>query len=221
VWFTVLLMALAISTEPFRLGMTVLMLNRPRPVAHLAAFLAGGFIMAIAMGLFVLFVLQTTIAKSANTALPLMQIGLGVAGLLVAALLMSGIRIRRLERASEEQEPPSKLRNLLNREAPWLAGVAGVAIALPSVDYLAVLTVISASDAAPSAQIGALLMFNVIAFTLVEVPLACYLFAPERTRAVMDRLNQWMADHRRWTLVIMLLVVSSILLVTGFVGLHD
>ena len=52
-WFTVLLMALAISTEPFRLGMTVLMLNRPRPIAHLFAFLCGGFIMAIAVGLVV------------------------------------------------------------------------------------------------------------------------------------------------------------------------
>jgi len=220
VWFTVLLMALAISTEPFRLGMTVLMLNRPRPVAHLSAFLAGGFAMAIAMGMFVLFVLHSTVAKSANTALPLMQIGLGIAGLLVAVVLMSGVKIRQLEGGQRDQGTPSKLRSLLNREAPWLAGVAGVAIALPSVDYLAVLTVISASDQPPAAQIGALLMFNVIAFAFVEGPLACYLFAPERTRAVMDRLNQWMSDHRRWTLVIMLVVVSVILLVTGFVGLQ-
>lgn len=219
-WLTVLLMGAAISTEPFRLGMTVLLLNRPRPVAHLFAFLCGGFLMAIAVGVLVLFVLETTISKSANAALPIGQIGLGAAGLLIAAVVASGVKIARFERAPKEPGSPSKWRNLLDREAPLLAGVAGVAIALPSVDYLAVLTVILASGEPRGAQFGALLMFNTIAFVFVEVPLGAYVFAPNQTRAFMDKLNQWMTDHRRWTLVIMLVVVSSILLVTGVVGLQ-
>ena len=44
-WITLLVMAVAVSLEPFRIGMTLLLLNRPRPVLQLLAFLAGGFTM--------------------------------------------------------------------------------------------------------------------------------------------------------------------------------
>lgn len=217
-WFTVLLMALAISTEPFRLGMTVLMLNRPRPVQHLLAFLCGGFIMAIVVGLVVLFVLRTAMTQSTGPTLPILQLVIGGAALLIAAIVLSGVRLRRGKPAAAKT--PSKWRTRLTGESPLLAGVAGIAIALPSVDYLAVLTVILASGATATAQISALLMFNVIAFAFVEIPLAGYLFAPNRTRALMNRLNQWMSEHRRWTLSAMLVVVGCILLASGVIGLQ-
>ena len=44
-WITVVAVAIAVSLEPFRIGMTVLMLSRPRPILQLLAFLAGGFVM--------------------------------------------------------------------------------------------------------------------------------------------------------------------------------
>jgi len=40
-WFTILVMAVAVSLEPFRIGMTVLMLNRPRPMLQLLVFRAA------------------------------------------------------------------------------------------------------------------------------------------------------------------------------------
>ena len=40
-WITVLVMAIAVSLEPFRIGMTALMLNRPRPVLQLLAQMTG------------------------------------------------------------------------------------------------------------------------------------------------------------------------------------
>jgi hypothetical protein len=53
---TVLVMAFAVSVEPFRIGMTVLMLNRPRPALQLLEFLFGGFAMGTTVGLVVLLV---------------------------------------------------------------------------------------------------------------------------------------------------------------------
>jgi hypothetical protein len=53
-WITLLVMAIAVSFEPFRLGMTVLILNRPRPTLQLLAFLGGGFAMGTTVGLVVL-----------------------------------------------------------------------------------------------------------------------------------------------------------------------
>ncbi|HEX7826488.1 MAG TPA: GAP family protein, partial [Mycobacterium sp.] len=52
-WITILVMALAVSLEPFRIGMTVLMLNRPQPMLQLLAFLCGGFFMGTTVGLIV------------------------------------------------------------------------------------------------------------------------------------------------------------------------
>ena len=48
IWITLLAMAVAVSLEPFRIGMTILMMTRPRPLLQLLTFLAGGFAMGIA-----------------------------------------------------------------------------------------------------------------------------------------------------------------------------
>jgi hypothetical protein len=76
-WITVLVMALAVSLEPFRIGMTVLMLNRPRPILQLFAFLTGGFVMAATFGLVVLFLLRPALSGSAHFTLPNVQIASG------------------------------------------------------------------------------------------------------------------------------------------------
>ncbi len=86
-WITVLLMAVAVSLEPFRVGMTVLMLNRPTPVLQLLAFLSGGFAMGTTVGLVVLLMVRPQLLGSAHFTLPKVQIVIGVLVLLVAALL--------------------------------------------------------------------------------------------------------------------------------------
>jgi Sap, sulfolipid-1-addressing protein len=86
-WITLLVMAVAISLEPFRIGMTVLMLNRPRPTLQLLAFLCGGFAMGMSVGLVVLFVLQRRLLHSSHVSLPGAQILIGTLALLTAAVL--------------------------------------------------------------------------------------------------------------------------------------
>ena len=92
-------------------------------------------------------------------------------------------------------------------------------MALPSVDYLAVLAVIVASGAAPITQVGALLMFNVVAFAFVEVPLFAYLVAPERTRALMTALHGWIRSRSAARVDALLAAVGCVLLVVGVTGL--
>jgi hypothetical protein len=97
--------------------------------------------------------------------------------------------------------------------------VAGLGIALPSIDYLTVLAVIVASGTARSTQVGALLVFNVVAFTLVELPLVAYLLAPDRTRALMTSLNDWIQSRRRRGVAAVLVAVGCVLLGAGIAGL--
>lgn len=229
-WLTVLFMALAVSTEPFRLGMTVLMLNRARPAVDLLAFLIGGFVMGITVGLIVLFALRPVADAGADSSaftLPKVQIGIGLVALAAAAVLAvlrpsltgpsrTGPDSGAAPAAGAE---PGRLarhaRRLMSTQSPWVAGVAGLGIALPSIDYLAALAVILASEAPATHQIGALVMFNAVAFAMVEVPLIAYLFAPEKTRAAMARLNGWFAANRRSALALTLAVIGSVLLGVG------
>jgi hypothetical protein len=223
-WITLLAMAVAVSLEPFRIGMTVLMINRPQPLLQLVAFLAGGFAMGITVGLIVLFVLRPALG-SAHFTLPGVQIVVGVVLLINAALVATGLRVGKRDEgfaglASRRLEPlATRTRQLLNGRSLRTAAVAGLGIALPSVDYLAVLALIVASGAAASVQVGALLLFNVVAFGFVEIPLICYLVAPDRTRAGLSALQDWLRTRRRRAVTILLAVVGCVLLAAGLAGL--
>ncbi|WP_445168121.1 GAP family protein [Mycolicibacterium sp. Dal123E01] len=209
-WFTLLLMAVAVSLEPFRIGMSVLMLNRPRPHLQLTAFLCGGFLMGLTVGVVVLFALESRIPASAHFTLPRVQIVIGALALLAAAILAVT--------KGRDRTPPAWLSRLLDGQSLWVAGVAGLGIALPSIDYLAALAVIAAGAVAPAVRFGALITFNVVAFALVEIPLVAYLVAPQRTRAAMTALHGWVRARRRREVAVLLAVVGAVLLVAGLVG---
>jgi hypothetical protein len=221
VWFTVFIMACVTSTEPFRLAMTVVMLGRPRPVLTLLSFLAGGFITGMSVGVVVLFGLRSVITQSQDLVLPILEIGLGIVAWLIAAFLVvrrPAVQDPEAQAARPPNNAPKRftsLRSYLNGHSPIIAGLTGISIALPSVDYLAALAVILASGAAWTTQVGALLMFNLIAFAFVELPLVGYLFAPQRTRLAMTALNDWIAAHRRLTVAGGLAIVGTILIITG------
>src|SRR3954469_24199913 len=200
-WITLLAMAVAVSLEPFRIGMTIVMMNRPRPLLALLTFLAGGFAMGITVGIVVLFILRPALG-SAHFTLPRVQIVVGALLLINAAVVATGVFHRRGDGAtnfgSGRFEPlPTRTRALLDGRSPWTAGVAGLGIALPSVDYLAVLALIVASGAAASTQFTALMVFNVVAFGFVELPLIAYLVAPDRTRATLTALQEWVRRRQR------------------------
>ncbi|MBU9762500.1 GAP family protein [Mycobacterium sp. TNTM28] len=219
-WITLLVMAAAVSLEPFRIGMTVLMLNRPRPLLQLLAFLIGGFVMGTAVGLIVLFALRPALG-SAHFTLPRVQLVVGALALVAAAFFATG-RPAALLAPKPDREPGwlmTRTKQLLGGHSLWTASVAGLGIALPSVDYLAALALIVASGAAASTQVGALLLFNVVAFGLVEIPLISYLIAPERTRATLSALQTWLQTQRHRKVAAVVAIVGGVLLIAGLVGL--
>lgn len=210
-----MLMALAVSLEPFRIGMTVVMVNRPRPALQLLAFLAGGFVMGTAVGVVVLFVLRPALDSTQFT-LPVIQIVVGAVVLANAALIAAGW----IGRApSGDGRLLGVARRLFGGRSLWIAGVAGLGIALPSVDYLAALALIVASGAAASVQFGALITFNVVAFALVEVPLLAYLVAPEQTRAALIVVHDRVRAGGRRAVAALLAAVGGVLVGVGVLGL--
>ena len=210
-WITLLVMAAAVSMEPFRIGMCVVMLNRPRPRLQLAAFLGGGFLMGLSVGLVVLFALTSLLPESARFTLPKVQVAVGVLALLAAAIVATT--------RGRSRTPPVWLTRLRDGQSLWVAGAAGLGIALPSVDYLAALAVIAAGATTIVSRSAALLTFNVVAFALVEVALLAYLVAPQRTHAAMTALHHWVAARGRRGVAALLAAVGTVLLVVGLLGM--
>ncbi|MGO9158010.1 GAP family protein [Mycobacterium sp.] len=238
-WITVLVMALAVIFEPIRLSLGVLMLNRRRPMLQLFTFLCGGFTMGIGVGLVILFILRTT-PLAGNFTVAQAQIVAGLLALLVAVVLATNVLTRKLIRrvpASAavggdggvdllESTPPGGLKRLSARAQEFLQGdslhvawVSGLAVALPSANYLGAMAAILASGAGPPAQAQALLLFNVVAFTLVEIPLVSYLAAPQKTRAFMAALQEWLRTRSYREFAVLLAVGGCFLLVLGFSSL--
>lgn len=222
--FTIGVMAIAVSLEPFRIGMTVLMLNRPRPLLQLLAFLAGGFAMGLTVGTTVLFVFRRVLLGSTYFTLPRVQMLIGTLALVAAAGLAAKIvtdrrRGTRHVPADDDSAGPAWLatrtRRLLNGRSLWVAAVTGLGIALPSVDYLAALAVILASGAPVMTQLGALLMFNAVAFSLVEIPMLAYLLAPTATRIALTALQDWIRSRRRIEVAALLAAVGLVLVAVG------
>src|SRR5277367_2951726 len=213
---TVLVMAFAVSVEPFRIGMAVLMLNRPRPALHLLTFLFGGFAMGTTVGLLVLFVFRRRLLESSYFTLPKVQILIGFLALLVAVVVAVPVPGRLGSRPGRLARPAQRL---LNGYSLWVAGIAGLGIALPSVDYLAALAVILASRATALTQVAVLLAFNVVAFALVEIPLLAYLLAPKPTARAVTTLHEWIRSRRRRDVAIALAVIGSAFIAAGASGL--
>ena len=123
-------MALAVSVEPFRIGMIVLMLNRPKPALQLFAFLCGGFAMGTTVGLVVLFVLRRILLGTSFVTVPRVQILIGLLVLFFAAVVAVDLPGRLGPRPAKLATPA---RELLKGDSLSVAGIAGISIALPSV----------------------------------------------------------------------------------------
>ncbi|BBZ42205.1 GAP family protein [Mycobacterium conspicuum] len=238
-WITVLVMALAVIFEPIRLGLAVLMLNRPRPMLQLLTFLCGGFTMGLGVGLVILFILRET-PLAGHFTVAQAQIVAGLLALLVAAALAANVLVRKQIRrvparaavggAAEDKggvdllEPPApgslrkvsaRARDFLQGDSLRVAWVSGLCVALPSANYLGAMAAILASGVGPVAQAHALLLFNVVAFTLVEIPLVSYAVAPQRTRAFMTALQEWLRTRDHWEFALLLAAGGCFLVVLG------
>lgn len=226
-WTSVLVLSAAVNFEPARPTAVTLMLTRPRPIAQLAALFLGCFGTGLVAGLLVLFVFQQTPlgADRANGARA--QIVIGAITLLAAALTASNVSWRKPATTAPGSAPgdpdarpmdkfAQRGREFLRKgRSPWVAGVLGMSLGLPSVDYLAVIIVIGSSGASPPEQIAALLTFLLFGNVFVTIPLAAYLISPKRTRARIERFQGWIMTRTRRQIAAVVAAVGVIQILLG------
>ena len=240
-WTTVLVLAIAVNFEPTRIGLVPLLLARPRPLAQLLAYLAGSLTVSLSFGLLILFVFHQNPFGTDMSDAGKAQVGIGVFALALAAgLTARWFTARRAARGAvlaDEQPAPcsgasdgaartaqlrksgnftESVRALLRRgRSPWFAALVGVALGLPSIDYLALLIVIATSNAAPLEQAFALIAFLIIGSSVVMAPVVGYLLAPARTLELLGRFGAWSRSRSLIEYAALLAVIGCLFIAMG------
>ena len=234
-WATVVLMALVAGRGPARIAAVIVISSKSRPVRLFVAYLAGGFGVSLIVGAMVLFVLEGMGVGLRRGLPPYIEIGVGVFALVVAVVVGGGVvgrvrsRIRRraaaetiageasrgIERLPAFQKLPQPVQNAVLGESVWVACIAGVAVGMPSVYYLAAIAAILSADARLGSSIAALVVFNVIAFILTEISIVSFVRAPVATRKWVDRLYTWATNRQRLVMGLLPGMVGIYLLITG------
>ncbi|MGD1240111.1 GAP family protein [Mycobacterium seoulense] len=241
-WITVLVLAGSVIFEPIRLGLVILLLSRRRPLLQLLVFLCGGFALGVGAGLVVLFVLRAAPVVG-ELSVSEVQIGSGLVALLIALALATSVSLRKrarpvpagaalaggggdggvllLERTapSGRQRLADRARTFLRGDSLSVAAVSGMGASLPSANYMGSMAAILASHAAPVAQVQALVAFNLVAFTVAEIPLIGYLTAPQKTRAFMAALQTWLRSRGHRDVAALVAAGGCFMLVLGLTGL--
>ncbi len=224
----VFLLALAASLDAVLVATVVLLLGRPRPPRQLLAFWLGAIGLSITIGLVVVVALgRSGLRVNQNgSASPGIEIAAGVVLLAIAAAVGSKLtdRLEKSKRSKGHDEQDAKRRpsladRLRGSDSLWLAWLAGVAYSVPGAYYLAGLALLIKLDAGTTTDIIAVLAFNLVMFALVELPLVGFAFAPDRTRALVGRLDDWLGRHSRTIVTVAAGAIGLYLLIAGLADL--
>jgi Sap, sulfolipid-1-addressing protein len=231
---TVFVLSLLVALDPVRIGIVALVISRPRPMRNLVAFWLGGMVAGVGVALVVLLFLREFTLPLMHEVVSAMSTPIVAQTQVVIGMLVASSAVLIWERQREPvpatggEAAVAVLRS--NRSTGsgmlWIRGqleggstivafVAGLALATPPVEYLAAMIAILASGAPAAEQVGAALMFTIVAFTVAEVPLVSYLATPAKTLAVVQRLNDWMNERRHVLPAVVVGACGVLLVVTG------
>jgi Sap, sulfolipid-1-addressing protein len=110
----------------------------------------------------------------------------------------------------------TRTRAALLSESLWVGWIVGLVMGLPPGYYLVAIAAILTSGAAAGSQILGLLMFNLVAFGVAEIPIVSFSVAPDATRACLEQFTVWTKAHYRLVVGTLAGAVGILFLVIGF-----
>jgi hypothetical protein len=200
----IVLLAIGAAVFPTLIACVAIMISRPEPRRLLLAFYAGGLIVSVTAGIAVLSVFKsgdsavgsTSSAPSPGESIVAGALALGLAWLMASRrgkVMLGAWRSRHPPKKQKKHDDgPSWAERQLGRANAAAAFAVGAAIHLPGPFYLLALGDIATGGYSDPQEIGLILLFNAIMFTLLEVPLIGYLVRPERTAQMVAKLSIWL-----------------------------
>lgn len=236
---SLLLLAFEAALYPTLLAAVVILLQLERPVRLIGAYLAGGMVVSVGLGLAIVYALDGSTLVQSNSSLLSWAADLAIGGLaLLAAVALAThaderMRARRarhrreraLAHAGGRELPPEPepertevepwSQRILARGSVPIVFVAALFVNVPGAAYLIALKDIAAGHYAVPGVVGRVLLFNAIMFLLAEIPLVGLLLAPDRTGELVDRMNTWLREHSRQLAIVVCVTMGLYLVVRG------
>ncbi|WP_426515617.1 GAP family protein [Diaminobutyricibacter sp. McL0618] len=223
------------------LAIVLVILTRPRPKALLWAFWLTALLVSCAISSVVLALFRahgTFLGSTSTSVSPVIYIIVGVIAL-AAALFAATKRGRELigheidRRAEAKRNAPehhssigdraqvkvaavkAKASDALDRGSVWVAIVAGVLMGAPSPFSLAAVGLMVRGGYTLPVQLAMILVFALVTYILVEIPVVSYLISPEGTAARVDAFAKWLGAHKIQAVAAVAAVVGVVFIVKG------
>ena len=228
-----LFLALEAALYPTLLAAVVILLSTPHPRRLLGAYLAGGLIVSIGLGIAIVKALEGSKAVTSESSGLSWGVDLAIGGLalLLAVALATRTDERFRERRRQHREAAGKVKPPSDddKKEPWSARilargstpivfVAGLVVNVPGAAYLVGLKDIAAGKYSTGEEIALIVGFNLIMFLLAEIPLAGLFIAPERIDALVARFNAWLSLHSRQIAIALCAFLGVFLVIRGIVN---
>jgi len=214
-------LSLFAAFNPTLLAVTTLMLVLANPARLMLGYLLGAAMTSITLGLVIIFSLEggSAVSTTQRTLSPGADIVLGLLAL-VAAQVFAGAPARRAAHPKPaKSKGPPRWQTYLSHGSPRGAFLVGALLTLPGASYLAGLVQIDRGGYSTAITVIAVIGFNVVMLSLLELPLLGFLVAPEWTQGRVTAARALVSRRGRQIAIVGLRVVGVALVLKGIVGL--
>lgn len=222
----VLVFALTAALNPTLVAASTLMMLTPRPVRLMLGYLLGALLTSITLGIVIVYELKNSglVSTTKSTLGPGATAAIGVLFLLLALVLGTGrdqrvAERRRARKAAKPDKGPSLWQRELGKGSARITFVVGALLTLPGASYIAGLTELTKQHYSVAGNVLTIVLFNIIMLALLEVPLLCFVIAPDRTPNAIDRAKAWIGRHWRRFLTRFFLVIGVLMVIKGLIQL--
>jgi hypothetical protein len=222
----VLVLSLTAALNPTLVAASTLMMLLSNPVRLMLGYLLGALLTSITLGIIIVYELRSSsvVSTAKRTLSPAATLTLGIIALTIALVLETGrderlAQRRRERRARKPPKGPPRWQRALGRGSARVTFVVGALLTLPGASYLAGLTRIEKLHYSTPATVAIIVAFNLIMLALLEVPLICFVLAPERTPAAIERAKGWVGRHWRRFGSRLFGVIGALLVIKGLIQL--
>ena len=225
------------------LAVVLVILTRPRPKTLLWSFWLTAFIVSCGFGFLALAVFRakgTFLGTTSHTVSPAIYLIVGVIAVCVAVfaatrrgreLIGSEIDKRQKKAAPgpqgslsaraqvKVQEAKSKAEEALQHGSVWVALAVGVVLGAPTPFQLAGTGIMVRNGYGLLTQVLLVVMFSLITYIVVEVPIVSYAVWPDATSSKVTAFSEWLSSHKIQATAAVAAVVGLVLIGKGIAAL--
>jgi uncharacterized membrane protein YedE/YeeE len=220
-------LAFVAALNPKFLAVDLLLIENRRPRAMFLCILLGGMTVALTIGLLDVLTIHADAISSQKTASAGVDLALGLVLVAVGALVATGrLHGRRKTPVPAGGGQPSKpekekkdswAQRVLAEPRLGLAVVIGALCGIPGGAYLSALHILVTSKSSTANQVIGVILFVIIEFLLIIIPLVFLELRPEATKAALKNFQDWLAGHARQLLAYTAMVLGAYMAISGLV----